>query len=141
MSRVQTGTNSTSVTMSFDKNQCQLILNLDEDGVYTRCEIMTIDSDGDAEVDAGFAQFSDEFREKPSPCKCIVKSEQLKEALNELRDFNNATKLSVLLSPQPPHFQISAQGRSDVHPFAVAQCLQTDMPLPTPPHPAGSCSR
>ena len=110
----QAGTNSTVVTMSFDKNLCQLILNLDEDGVFTRCDIQAIENDGDEEVGARFAQFSDEFRQKPSPCKCIVKSEQLKEALNELRDLNNATRLSVLLSPQAPHFQISAQGRSAV---------------------------
>jgi len=79
-----------------------LFLLLEDQGVRTDCGLRTIDA-GD-----GVTDFN--FRAVPILNKVIIKSECLKEALNEL-DWSGDV-LTVLLSPDPPHFRLTTSGRS-----------------------------
>jgi len=73
-----------------------LLLMLEESNVNADCGIQTLDTEPILDF---------QFRSEPIHNKCIIKSEELKEALNDL-DLS-ANRVSFMMSPDPPHFRLS----------------------------------
>lgn len=100
-----------------------LFLMLEENQVRTDCGLRTLETDGIPDY---------HFRSVPILNKAIMKSDCLKEALNEL-DWSSET-LNILMSPDPPHFRLTTTGPngscqidfpSDSKAFEAFQCSQT----------------
>jgi len=95
------GTNFTSLQLMYHGNGSALFVLLEDNGVRTDCGLRTLEYDGVLNFDfAGVA----------IPNKVIMKSDSLKEALNEL-DWSSDI-LTVLLSPDPPYFRLTTSGPS-----------------------------
>ncbi|RKO85886.1 Rad1/Rec1/Rad17, partial [Blyttiomyces helicus] len=77
------------------------IIRLEERGVVTACHVATYDPEPLIELQSVFA-------EHQIVSKVIMKSEWLKEAFSELD--STSTTLSLLVSPAPPYFRLSAAG-------------------------------
>lgn len=101
---------NTSLTMAYLDAECRFRLTLEEQGVFTSCDIRVLD--GNVEDDAGsdWSSLASSFRERAEVFKAIIRSENLREALHELRDLTGANTAHVVVSPGPPHFQLSAHG-------------------------------
>eukprot|EP00752_Nemacystus_decipiens_P011608 g10307.t1 len=82
-------------------------LTLEEGGVFTSCEIRTIHQDEEA---MEFSALAKAFGNTDEVCRCILKSEILKEAFQEVADLNGATTVSVTFGQEAPHLQLSAKG-------------------------------
>uniref|UniRef100_A0A7S2WVI5 Cell cycle checkpoint protein RAD1 n=1 Tax=Rhizochromulina marina TaxID=1034831 RepID=A0A7S2WVI5_9STRA len=99
---------STAIAMTYSKEDAVFQLTMEEHGVFTRCDIQTLD--GSAQDEDEFSQLTSSFRRDPEACKLILKSEFLKEALYELQDLSGASFVDVFISPTAPHFQLAATG-------------------------------
>eukprot|EP00903_Cladosiphon_okamuranus_P020295 g18624.t1 len=97
----------TSVSMAYQEARATFRLTLEEGGVFTSCEIRTIHQDEDA---MEFSALAKAFGNTDEVCRCILKSEILKEAFQELADLNGATTVSVTFGQEAPHLQLSAKG-------------------------------
>jgi len=78
-----------------------LLLMLEESGVNADCGLQTLDTEPNLDF---------QFRNAHVHNKCIVKSEELKEALNDLD--SSATKVSLMMSPDPPYFRLSTDSNA-----------------------------
>jgi cell cycle checkpoint protein len=118
------GTNSlTSLQIIYKGYGNPLFLMLEENQVRTDCGLRTLETDGIPDY---------HFRAVPILNKAIMKSDCLKEALNEL-DWSSET-LNILMSPDAPHFRLTTTGPngscqidfpSDSKAFEAFQCTQT----------------
>ncbi|CAN0171036.1 unnamed protein product [Ectocarpus sp. 6 AP-2014] len=97
----------TSVSMAYQEARATFRLTLEEGGVFTSCEIRTIHQDEEA---MEFSTLAKAFGRSKEVCRCILKSEILKEAFQELADLNGATSVSVTFGQEAPHLQLSAKG-------------------------------
>ncbi|CAB1103228.1 unnamed protein product [Ectocarpus sp. CCAP 1310/34] len=57
-----------------------------------------------------FSTLAKAFGRSKEVCRCILKSEILKEAFQELADLNGATSVSVTFGQEATHLQLSAKG-------------------------------
>eukprot|EP00904_Undaria_pinnatifida_P011996 jgi/Undpi1/7927/HiC_scaffold_24.g10399.m1 len=97
----------TSVSMAYQEARATFRLTLEEAGVFTSCEIRTIHQDEEA---MEFSALAKAFSSSDAVCQCILKSDFLKEAFQELADLNGATSVAVTFGQEAPHLQLSAKG-------------------------------
>ncbi|CAM9209518.1 unnamed protein product [Choristocarpus tenellus] len=97
----------TSVSMAYQEGRTLFRLTLEEGGVFTSCEIRTVYQDEEA---MEFSALAKAFTSREVTCKCILKSEYLKEAFQELADVNGATCVTVVFGNTAPNLMLSASG-------------------------------
>lgn len=98
----------------------------------TQCEVRTLQTD-DEELD-----FPGAFRETKTLNRILISAEAFREALVELFDLPGASTVSVLVSPQVPHFRLAALGAyGNTLNVAPPLCVfAPPLPLPLLPCPA-----
>ncbi|KAJ3059911.1 ssDNA endodeoxyribonuclease [Quaeritorhiza haematococci] len=79
----------------------ELVLMLEDNGVVTVCRFTTFDVEALSGLD-------ETFREHGLVNRVIMRSEWLKDAFGELD--GTSEKVSLLVSPNAPHFRLSASG-------------------------------
>ncbi|CAM9829061.1 unnamed protein product, partial [Discosporangium mesarthrocarpum] len=97
----------TSVSMAYQEARAMFRLTLEEGGVFTSCEIRTIYQD---EEEMEFSALAKAFTNKEVVCRCILKSEYLKEPFHELLDVNGSTSVAVVFGKEAPNLKLSATG-------------------------------
>ncbi|CAM9644118.1 unnamed protein product [Chrysoparadoxa australica] len=95
------------IHMSYYQGREIFKVTLEEGGVFTSCEINTLHQGGDSmELKA----LATAFMESTQVCRCILKSEHLKEAFQELSDVPGAAGMTVAVSKASPNFRLSTAG-------------------------------
>ncbi|KAJ3051060.1 ssDNA endodeoxyribonuclease [Rhizophlyctis rosea] len=87
--------------MTCDPDGSNFELMLETNSIVTQCRVSTYDPDEMLDLQSVFA-------EERTVCKVIMKSTWLKSAFSEID--TTATSISLLLSPHPPFFRLSASG-------------------------------
>jgi hypothetical protein len=102
---------STAVTMSYDSLDATFVVELENDGVLTRCTVRTIDDSVENHHES-WSQMTNAFRATDEVCKAMLKSECLKDALLDLQEMAQAgaAVVKVFMSEAAPYFRLSASG-------------------------------
>jgi len=101
-------TANTTVTMEYRASVAAFELTLEEQGIFTTCQLSTIDSD--EYTSESWDMMTTAFKTSNQVCKTVLKSELLKEALYELQDLQGASTVKVVMSPLAPYFQLASGG-------------------------------
>lgn len=108
-SSAQNGPSTPSVNLSYSDDTCIFRLELNDDAV-TYCDISTLDVPDKTDESDMWARKAEAFRSHLQRCQIVMKSEHLRETLQELRDLSGASAVHILMSPNAPHFQLAAHG-------------------------------
>lgn len=97
-----------SATMVFNPADAQLKITLQEGGVFTTCEIRTLEEDGDT---MEFAAVAASFKSSKETCKCIIKSQSFKEAFQDLTDQpGSPASITFQIGKAAPQFRMDSSG-------------------------------
>jgi hypothetical protein len=99
-----------ALAMAYYPDLAMLKLSLEEGQDFTSCELRTLDEDGMEDEDGEFAAHAKAFRGSPEVARCIIKSESLKEAFQELSDLPGAATMTIRVSQTSPHFRLASGG-------------------------------
>ncbi|KXS12669.1 Rad1-domain-containing protein [Gonapodya prolifera JEL478] len=91
--------------LSYDEAASEVVVELSSSDCTIRAVLSTYDAD-----DADDDELEETFREDPEISRFVIKSEWLKEAFQELDASSD--RVTVLVSPEQPYFQISSSGMS-----------------------------
>lgn len=101
---------TTSVDMSYDTGTGMLSLLLEDRGVVTEARIRTIDvTAGLGGPDAG-PDYEGAFLRHEVISKAVMSSDALHDAVRELAEQEQASGVSVTMSPAAPHFRLHTAG-------------------------------
>lgn len=100
---------NTTLTMSFNTTEAMFKLELEESGVLTTCDIVTVYDDDFEELHSGIYSA---FRNTPEEVQIIVKSEILREGIQELMDVSGAISVVIEVSKERGEegLRLSAEG-------------------------------
>mmetsp|Transcript_37001 Transcript_37001/g.64245 ORF Transcript_37001/g.64245 Transcript_37001/m.64245 type:complete len:320 (-) Transcript_37001:370-1329(-) len=88
---------TTSVGMSFLPETSIFKMTLeDQEGIFTSCEINTVDDDGHLEFEA----FAEEYQQYAEVCSVILKSVHFRDVISEMNDIPGAADVLVYLNAE-----------------------------------------
>ena len=111
---------NTSLAISCHSTSEIFSMILEENGVVTECELITVAADETEENN-----FFDVFRKRNVLNRAIIKSDRLRDAFMELADLPGASAVCLTMSPREPRFRMEARGSLftltiDLTPAAIA---------------------
>lgn len=103
---------TTTVTITYSDQDAIFRLTLEDDGVLTTCDLCTLQYD-DFNESIEYGLFS-AFLSSEEDCQVILKSEILKDSIQELFDVYSCQSVSIEFSQNPAYLKFSAKGVSDI---------------------------